>query len=166
MAHYPSRSWLTSRAVVRESPIEGLGLFATAPIAEGEDVLRLGGRLIDDTELAALVPPYSSLTVAHGHHLLLEPDHPARYGNHSCDPTLWHTDATTLVARAEIPVGTELTVDYATHSGVGEWRMDCRCGTSRCRGAVTGEDWRLPDLRHGYGDHWSPPLLDRIAGTP
>ncbi len=166
MVRHPSRSWLSPRAEVRPSPIDGLGLFATSPIPAGEVVLRLGGVLIDDDALAALTPPYSSLTVAHGHHLLLDPVHPARYGNHSCDPTLWHADATTLVARADVPAGAELTVDYATHTGVGTWRMDCRCGTSRCRGAVTGQDWRLPHLRRRYGGPWSPPLLDRIAEEP
>ncbi|MCS7484520.1 GNAT family N-acetyltransferase [Umezawaea endophytica] len=162
LVRHPTGSWLTPKAEVRDSPIEGLGLFATEPIAAGEVVLRLGGRLIDDTDLAALTPPYSSLTVGVACHLLLDPAHPVRYGNHSCDPTLWHVDATTVVARTRVRVGTELTLDYATHTGVESWRMPCRCGSSACRGSVSGADWRLPDLRHAYGDHWSPPLLDRI----
>jgi hypothetical protein len=31
-----------------------------------------------------------------------------------------------------------------------------------CRQVITGEDWRRPDLRARYGDHWVPALLDRI----
>ncbi len=162
MVRHPSRSWLTPRAEVRASPIEGLGLFATEPISAGEVVMRLGGRPVDDGELAALTPPYSSLTVGVGRHLVLDPAHPVRYGNHSCDPTLWHVDASTIVARSDVRAGAELTIDYATHSGVESWRMPCRCGTSECRGSVSGADWRLPRLRRVYGEHWSPPLLDRI----
>ncbi|MEV3981833.1 SET domain-containing protein-lysine N-methyltransferase [Nonomuraea sp. NPDC049758] len=159
---YPHQSWLTPRARVTLSPIHGTGLFAGERIGEGEVVMRLGGRLIDNDTLASLTPPYSSLTIEEGLHLLLDPDHPVRYGNHSCEPNLWHTDATTLVARREIAPGEELTVDYATHSGVGTWSMPCRCAAPGCRGAVTGDDWRLPHLQHTYGAHWSPPLLNRI----
>ena len=31
-----------------------------------------------------------------------------------------------------------------------------------CRGEVTGEDWRRPELRERYGDHWVPALLRLI----
>ena len=162
MVRHPSRSWLTPRAEVRSSPVEGLGLFATEPIAAGEVVMRLGGHLITDTDLALLAPPYSSLTVAEGRHLLLDPTHPVRYGNHSCDPTLWHVDATTVVTRTDVRAGTELTLDYATHTGVESWQMPCHCTSSACRGTVSGTDWRRPDLQRAYGDHWTPPLLARI----
>ncbi|MFD8531266.1 SET domain-containing protein [Streptosporangium canum] len=159
---YPSQSWLTPRAHATLSPIHGTGLFAGERIGQDEVVMRLGGQLIDDETLASLTPPYSSLTVEEGLHLLLDPGHPVRYGNHSCEPNLWHSDATTLIARSEITPGEELTIDYATHSGVGTWSMACRCAAPSCRGAVTGDDWRLPQLQFTYGTHWSPPLLDRI----
>ncbi|MFD5316374.1 SET domain-containing protein-lysine N-methyltransferase, partial [Streptomyces sp. NPDC127098] len=106
-----------------------------------------------------------SITVAEGLHLLIDPAEPVRYGNHSCEPNLWHADAFTLVARRDIAVGEELTSDYATHTGVDGWAMDCRCGSRRCRGRVTGRDWRLPALRAAYGRHWIPPLLDRIDAS-
>ncbi len=163
---YPVHCWLTPRARVGPSHIEGKGLFATAELYECEIVMRLGGQLIDDATLAALAPPYSSLTVDHGLHLLLDPAHPVRYGNHSCDPNLWHTDAVTVVARRNIAPGEELTIDYATHTGIDTWTMICQCASPLCRGTVSGRDWRLPQLREAYGHHWSPPLLDRINSEP
>lgn len=159
---YPTRSQLSPSAQPRPSSIEGTGLFAVEPIRTGEVVLRLGGRVIGDAELAAQTPPYSSLTVAEGEHLLLDLAHPARYGNHSCEPNLWHEDAVTLIARRDIPAGEELTIDYATHTGVETWSMPCACGARACRGRVTGADWRLPGLQQAYGEHWTPPLLERI----
>ena len=159
---YPDRCWLTSKAEVRPSAIEGQGLFATTPITTGEVVMQLGGQLIDDTTLVGLSPPYSSLTVASGLHLLIDPSHPVRFGNHSCDPSLWHADATTVVARRQIKPGEEMTIDYATHTGIEAWTMTCRCGSTICRSTVTGQDWQLPQLRRAYGHHWSPPLLERI----
>ena len=125
-------------------------------------VIRLGGKLIDDAALAALTPPYSSVVVDEGAHLLIDPAHPVRYGNHGCDPNLWHQDAFTVVARRPIAAGEELTLDYATHTGVEGWRMACRCGAAGCRGEVTGADWRRPELRAAYGDHWTPMLLRRM----
>jgi uncharacterized protein len=159
---HPAYCWLTPKAQVRPSAIEGQGLYATAQITAGEVVMRLGGQLIDDATLARLSPPYSSLTVGNGLHLLIDPAHPVRYGNHSCDPNLWHTDATTIVARRHIKHGEELTIDYTTHTGTETWTMNCHCGSAICRGTVTGRDWRLPQLQRAYGHHWSPPLLDRI----
>ncbi|MGV9777761.1 SET domain-containing protein [Streptosporangium sp. NPDC003464] len=159
---YATECWLTPSAQTRPSPIQGTGLFAIEQIRQDEVVMRLGGQVINDETLASLAPPYSSLTVAQGRHLLLDPAHPVRYGNHSCDPNLWHRGATTVIARREINPGEELTIDYATHTGVEAWSMPCHCGSTLCRRSVTGNDWRLPQLQAAYGTHWSPPLLDRI----
>ncbi|MET7338219.1 SET domain-containing protein-lysine N-methyltransferase [Nonomuraea sp. NPDC005650] len=159
---HPTECWLTPSAQTRPSPINGSGLFAIERIRQGAVIMRLGGQLIDDETLASLTPPYSSLTVEEGLHLLLDPAHPVRYGNHSCEPNLWHRDATTVIARCDINPGDELTIDYATHTGVETWSMACRCAKPRCRRTVTGHDWRLPELQSAYGTRWSPPLLDRI----
>jgi hypothetical protein len=158
----PAECWLTPSAEVMPSPIEGLGLFAVRPIAAGKVVMRLGGEVIDDAALAALTAPYSSVALAEGAHLLIDPAHPVRYGNHGCDPNLWQQDALTVVARRAIAAGDELTVDYATQTGTEAWRMVCRCGAPACRGEITGADWRLPQLQAAYGDHWTPMLLRRM----
>ncbi len=160
---YPTSSWLSSEVEVRRSGIEGFGLFAVRGLAAGTVVERLGGRVIDDAELATLEPPYSSLTVAEGTHLLLDSAHPVRYGNHSCEPNLWHLDATTIALRTDVAPDDELTIDYATHTGVPDWSMACSCGSAGCRGVVTGQDWRRAELRAAYGAHWTPALLARIA---
>jgi hypothetical protein len=124
-------------------------------------VLVLGGTVIDDAELARL-PRHSSLAVAEGVNLLQADDDPARYGNHSCDPNLWLADEVTLVTRRPVSEGEELTVDYATMT-VAPWRMECRCGSPGCRGLVTGDDWRRPDLQERYAGRFSPFINARIA---
>ncbi len=159
----PATCWLSPAAEVKGSAIEGLGLFAIRKIPAGEPIMRLGGRIIDDQTLANLRPPYSSLCVEEGTHILIDPAHPVRYGNHSCDPNLWHEDATTIVARRDIGQGEELTVDYGTHTISRTWSMTCRCGSLLCRALITGNDWQLPYLQRCYGDHWTPPLRAAIA---
>ena len=112
--------WLHPAVVVAESPIEGRGLFCTAPIAAGTLVARLGGRLVDGPELRILLDTSTSyvdtITVLPDVHLVLPGRQPIGFGNHSCDPTLWHTGAFALSARRDIAAGEEVTVDYATQT--------------------------------------------------
>lgn len=167
--------WLHPDVEVRRSPIHGLGLFARLPIAEGAAVSRLGGRMVSGAELDALFaaagadparPYIDTITVADGRHLVLPPRRPNGYGNHSCDPNTWWVGPYTPVARRGIAAGEEVTNDYGTSTGDRLFTMDCGCGSRLCRGRVTGGDWRLPDLRRRYGDHWVPALLERIRSVP
>ncbi|HEY8602198.1 MAG TPA: SET domain-containing protein-lysine N-methyltransferase [Thermomicrobiales bacterium] len=166
---YPSHSWLDPRIAVRRSPIDGLGLFATAPIRAGEIVIRWGGRPITDEELRALErrwretgEPYSCAAIGEGLSLLQDDDDPLRYGNHSCDPNLWLADAVTETARRAIVTGEELTFDYALATVV-PWSMPCRCGAPDCRGVIAGDDWQLPELQLQYRGHFSPFINARIG---
>ncbi len=95
-------------------------------------------------------------------HLVLPPGQLNHYGNHSCDPNLWWADAYTLVARRPILAGEVVTSDYATSTGLANFAMACCCGSSLCRGVITGEDWRRSELQARYCDHWIPALLARI----
>lgn len=91
----------------------------------------------------------------------------AHWCNHSCDPNLWHVGPYEIAARRPIGAGEELTVDYATNSGASGFRMRCRCGSPRCRGEITSDDWQRPDLQARYRGHWTPALQARIDGlTP
>jgi len=103
-----------------------------------------------------------TVTVGEDLHLVLPPGQPNHYGNHSCDPNLWCADAYTLEARRPIVAGEEVTSDDGTSTGVADFTMACSCRSSLCRGVITGEDWRRPELQARYGDHWIPALLGRM----
>jgi hypothetical protein len=135
------RSSLHPALEVRPSPIEGSGLFATAPIAAGTVCVEMGGRLINAGELARIAAagkPYSAFALDADRHVLHADDDPARFGNHSCDPNLELSGPTTLVARRAIVAGEEVTVDYATMSDAPGWSMPCNCGTPNCRHIIVG----------------------------
>jgi hypothetical protein len=160
----PEESWLDPRVEVRTSTIEGRGLFATAPIAAGEVVETLGGKLDADEDRSGLGPnAHSSLAIDEGINLVQAGDDPVQYGNHSCDPNLWMADEVTVIARRPIEAGEELTIDYALQTGYEGWSMTCSCGAPDCRGVVTGRDWRDPELQRRYAGHWSPFLQRRIG---
>lgn len=162
----PARCWVYDAAEVRQSPIEGSGLFAREPIPMGTTVMRPGGRLATNSELATLIREsdryVDTIAIDPNLNLVLGGSELAHYGNHSCDPNLWHLGPFTLAARRDIEADEELTVDYATHSG-GDWTMECRCGSPLCRGRVTGLDWRRADLQARYGAHWAPMLATMIG---
>jgi SET domain-containing protein len=163
--------WLHPDVEVRDSPIQGRGLFAARDIATGTVVSRVGGRLVSGAELAEAFaaaardpehPYIDTITVAEDVHLILPPRRPNGYGNHSCGPNVWWIDAYSQAARRDIGAGEELTNDYATSTGIADFRMDCACGSELCRGEVTGLDWQRADLQERYGEHWTPGLLDLI----
>jgi hypothetical protein len=166
--------WLHPDVEVRPSVIEGRGLFARAPTPAGTVVSRLGGRLVSGAWLREMLaaaardpsrPYVNTITVGADVHLVLPPRRPNGYGNHSCDPNLWWVGPYELAARRDIAPGEELTNDYATSTAEPGFSLTCACGTRLCRGLVTGDDWRRPDLRQRYGHHWVPALLARIRSA-
>jgi hypothetical protein len=83
--------------------------------------------------------------------------------NHSCDPTARLAGADTLVARRDLAAGEEVTYDYATSDANPHLGFDCCCGAADCRGRVTGDDWRDPQLQARYRGAFSPYLAHRIG---
>jgi hypothetical protein len=162
---------MDERLVVRESPIEGRGLFFTDRLPAGTVVIRLGGRLVSSAELDALVrdagsdpaaPYVDTITVYDNAHLVLPPSTSIHFGNHSCDPTLWHVGPFELTTRRNVTTGEEATVDYGAVSGAEGFRMACRCGAAACRREVTSADWRRVELQDRYRGHWVSALQERI----
>jgi hypothetical protein len=153
--------------VVGDSAIAGQGLFAATALDEGTVALRVGGRLVGTEELRRLIETsehyVDTLTVFEDVHLVLPTGTTVHYGNHSCDPNLWHVGPYDIATRRPVRAGEELTVDYATQTGAPGFTMPCRCGAADCRGEVTSEDWRRADLRARYAGHWVPALAGRIA---
>jgi hypothetical protein len=165
---------MDARLAVRDSPIDGRGLFFTDRLRAGTVVLRLGGRLVSSADLDALIrradadadaPYVDTVTVYDDAHLVLPPGTPIHFGNHSCDPTLWHVGPYEVATRRGVAAGDEATVDYGTVSGADGFRMACRCGAAACRGEVTSVDWTRPELQDRYRGHWVPALQRRIDGT-
>lgn len=170
----PAECWLHNEVEVRRSEIEGSGLFAGTSFPLGTRILQFGGEIITRESLLELIsaresnstlPYVDSISVAAGFDLLTAPGQEVHFLNHSCDPTVWHVDAFTLEARRDICKDEEITVDYATQADSSEFAMECNCGSSECRGRITGEDWTSESLRTRYADHWVPVLLARIRAA-
>jgi uncharacterized protein len=167
----PVEMWVSDKVTVAPSAIDGQGLYAADDLEAGTVVIRLAGRLVSSAELAELLGSaqaagggsyVDTITVFDDRHLVLPSGSIVHYGNHSCDPNLWHVGPYEIAARRNVGPGEELTVDYATNSAAPGFAMRCRCRSSLCRGEASSEDWRRPELQERYGGHWTPALDVRI----
>jgi len=162
----PPFAYLISKVEIRSHPNHaGLAVFVTEPIATGELVAAWGGIVYTGAQLKSLDPYMRSHTIQIEEDLFLtslHPEEPADFINHSCDPNLGLSGQITLVAMRDIEVGEELCFDYAMSDGTPYDEFECDCGSPYCRGHVTGEDWRNPELWERYAGYFSPYLQRRI----
>ena len=103
-----------------------------------------------------------SIQIEEDLYLVTGSEGPADWVNHSCDPNAGLVGQIVLVALRDIRPGDEICFDYATTDGSPYDEFDCGCGSPRCRGHVTGDDWRLPALQARYAGHFSPYIQKRI----
>lgn len=84
--------------------------------------------------------------------------HFSNFMNHSCDPnTMFGTDDS-IIARRDIRPGDEITIDYGTFVVNVDQSFLCECGSPRCRGHISRNDWRI--LVEEYGFHF-PTFMHR-----
>jgi len=149
------------------SGIEGRGLVAVEPIAAGEIVAIKGGHIVDTETLRSLPERLqnSEVQIAECFHLVAlsgdEYEGVMLFINHSCEPNVGFLGNIVLVAMRDVDAGEELTTDYALFDMHDE-SMECRCGTTACRGTVTGRDWQLPELQARYRGWFSSYLQARM----
>jgi|ERR1051326_958378 SET domain-containing protein len=132
---------------VRDSRIEGKGLFAKAPFQKGEQFRVTSGKhswviMSDEAfqDYIKTVHAYDAVYLGNGKQrvsTVSREGDPSNYGNHSCDPNMAPA-GDEMVALRDIAVGEELTVDYADLSPK-TWSMHCTCGATNCTGRVRGK---------------------------
>ena len=107
--------------VVRESPINGRGLYTTRAVRAGEPLLIIAGELVAESEALRREREEANWYIyCHGETFIdTAQSATARYLNHSCAPnttTVARDGATRyLIAIRDIAAGVELTLDYEYH---------------------------------------------------
>jgi hypothetical protein len=141
---------------VAESPIQGVGAFATRPFTSGEVVHEMQGKRIGVARCAVRLATGrlrwdDPLQVGRWTYLHL--DHTSMSVNHCCTPNTGLGCEGELVALRDIAVGEEITFDYSLtvprNMFTKSWRMDCRCGSPNCR-KVVGNVETVPADRLEY----------------
>jgi SET domain-containing protein len=161
-------SYLSPKTEIRESAIHGHGLFAIAPIARGEVVAVKGGHIVSREQLREITPTLGPVEIQIGDDLFIAPVTPEEreasmlYSNHSCTANLGMRGEITFVALRDIRASEELTHDWCITDD-DDYSVTCTCGSSQCRGTLTGKDWQHPELQKRYAGYFSAYLAEKIA---
>jgi hypothetical protein len=159
-------NYLTPLAEMRPTTDAGFGTFAVEPIPAGTIVACFGGTLMGRATFETMPSDQRARSIQIDEDsFLLGPvvREPGDAVNHSCQPNCGMGGAAQVVAMRDISIGEELTFDYAMSDGCNYDEFPCSCGHTDCRGRVTGNDWRLPELRSRYAGYFSPYLERRFA---
>lgn len=114
---------------VRNSDIEGRGVFTLVNIKEGELIAIIKGEVIDENECVRREDEENNVYIFwNGDNYIDTAMTPTiKYINHSCDPNCFIDDrnehSLNLIAAKDIKAGNELTIDY----GYEEIYTGCEC---------------------------------------
>ena len=161
------RSWRSPKVEVRDGSVAGLGVFAREPVAAGEIVAVKAGHIVHRDEVVRLTAEIGDQSLQIHDDLYLSPrtadevDETSIRINHSCNANVGFRGQVLYVAIRDIEVDEELCHDYAMDR-TDDYRLECACGTVACRGTVTGEDWRLPEVQARYEGFFVEYVADKI----
>lgn len=86
--------------------------------------------------------------------------------NHSCNSNVARIGGITYVAKRDIEIGDELTIDYATLTTDFEgWTLECECGQANCRKVITSKDYLDPHLAESLWIEWLPYVQRKILAA-
>jgi len=154
------KTWRSPKIEVWEETLAGRGVVAIADITKDEVVAIKAGHIItrDDIDQATAEAGDMALQIDDDFYLAPrsadDVDAMSVFINHSCDPNVGFRGQVVYVAMRDIKAGEELCHDYSMERS-DDYALDCHCGSVLCRGKVTGQDWKLPELQQRYGDYFS-----------
>ena len=149
-----------SKVVVKESKIQGKGVYTVENIENGDFVLDIDDSHVvtNPSELTEEQNEYDCDYLANGKVVLMQP--PEKFINHSCDPTTYVktiNGVRKVLAMRDIKNGEEITYDYSMN-GDNEGTFVCHCGSKNCRGVYQGNFFKLPkdvQIKYlPYLDNW------------
>ena len=158
--------YLSQKLEVRTTPEKGgNAVYASKALKKNEVLAVWGGQVVTLEQVLALPRDEQGHTIQIYEELYLAPmgmDEPADYINHSCNPNAGICGQITLVAMRDINAGEEITFDYAMADSSSFDEFDCACGAPNCRGRVSGNDWKRPELWGRYDGYFSTYLQIKI----
>lgn len=154
------KTWRSPSIEVRQDTLAGRGVVAIADIARDEIVAIKVGHIITRDELERATAAAGDMALQIDDDFYLAPRTAEEVAdmsvfiNHSCEPNVGFRGQVVYVAMRDIKSGEELCHDYSMERS-DDYTLDCHCGSALCRGKVTGQDWKLPELQQRYGDYFS-----------
>lgn len=138
---------------IRKSHIEGEGRFILNAVKKGELIGIISGILVN-----VVSDPQITMPVGPGIYLNQISKNHRTATNHSCEPNLKLEGFNKLIAKRNVKIHEELTVDYGTMF-VGSGRIlikNCYCGSSLCRKTIKTDDYlQIPKNQLGAYAYWT-----------
>lgn len=159
------KSIVSDKVEIRKSDINCYGMYAKEYISKGEMVFIKGGHIVKREDFYASSVINSYLPISDEYYMAAvdpeEEEDIKLYNNHSCEPNCGMHGEITFVAIRDIVAGEELTIDYAFVDNE-DYSFECHCGSEKCRGTVTGFDWKIRELQDKYYQYFAQYLKDKI----
>ncbi|MBU3978382.1 SET domain-containing protein-lysine N-methyltransferase [Patescibacteria group bacterium] len=126
------------RFELKYSKIAGQGVFAIKDYNKGEYISSIGNETLEVEDPNTL--EYDKFESAfpigkNGNKFIYVISSPAIHLNHSCTPNAGIRNDRELIAMKKIKKGEEIVVDYAI-CNIDGFKMECRCGSKKCRKQV------------------------------
>lgn len=134
---------------IKDSLIEGEGVFASRDIKKNEIVFVLKGEKMFFVEKTKKDAIYKPNRIGIEKNNWIDPVLAGRYINHSCDPNVGRRGKLWFVAIKNIKKNEEIVFDYAL-SEDGPWEMRCNCGSRKCRKVIKGVQYLPEDIFSKY----------------
>lgn len=162
-------NWIHASLKVIKVTDCGFGVITTRDLPEATLLIVYGGRVITTEDFEALPHEMQHYPYQVAPDLFIGPVNSDDVGigeriNHSCNPNAGFQGAIHLIAMRDIIAGEEVTIDYATCVSANEdaFTMNCVCGSSNCRGVITGQDWQLKEVQSRLLPYYQPYLQERV----
>ena len=81
--------------------------------------------------------------------------------NHSCDGNVAFDKDDNFITIRDVIAGDELCWDYGLTETNPRFKMECHCGSSRCRKTITGNDWKFLRLQPDKAKYMSKELMEK-----
>ena len=162
-------SWMNPKLEVRKTEERGDGVFAQKNIKKDELMAVFGGYVLTLEEENKLTEGLTDTGVQiHDNFVLTskESKEDSDYFNHSCNPNVGFKGQIFLVAMRDIEPNEEVAFDYAMvlygNNESDEYGFKCLCGSKNCRGHITEDDWKIPELQKKYDGYFQYFLQEKI----
>jgi len=163
--------WMNPNLAVRDTKKYGNGVFAIKKIKRGELCAVFGGYVISYKDEAKLPSKYNDTGIQISDQFVISTlynKEPADNLNHSCNPNTGVKGQIFLVSMRKIEIGEQVTFDYAMCLSYTKkysphfYKTKCLCGSKNCRGLITANDWKRPELQKRYKSFFSWYIQEKI----
>lgn len=122
----------SNNVIIKNSKIEGMGVFANRDFKKGEVVIKWDTSIILTALELKNLPENEKKYISSFRNKYILQQPPAKFVNHSCEPNTKVVDESSDIAIKDIKKGEEITSYYLTFFSTDE-TIRCNCKSEKCK---------------------------------